>query len=58
MPRTERERALVRVVVREIHDAHHRNQALAEEICGLMNQYGPAVLLRRCGAELPAPSKP
>ncbi|GAA2646186.1 hypothetical protein GCM10010425_64370 [Streptomyces spororaveus] len=51
-PRTDRERALVYAVVYEIHDAHHRNQADAEEICGLIKQYGLAMLLRRCGAEL------
>ncbi|MET7370411.1 hypothetical protein ABZS61_32005 [Streptomyces sp. NPDC005566] len=52
VPRTNRERALVYAVVYEIHDAHHRNQARAEEICEFINQYGLAVLLRRCGAEL------
>ncbi|MFD6967668.1 hypothetical protein [Streptomyces sp. NPDC059979] len=52
MPRTDRERALVYAVVYEIHDAHHRNQARAEDICGFINQYGLAMLLRRCGAEL------
>ncbi|MCX4967938.1 hypothetical protein OHA98_24880 [Streptomyces sp. NBC_00654] len=51
-PRTERERALVYAVVYEIHDAHRRNQADAEEICGLINRYGLAMFLRRCGAEL------
>ncbi|MFG2867261.1 hypothetical protein [Streptomyces sp. NPDC048338] len=40
-------------VVYEIHDAHRRNQADAEEICGFINQYGLAMLLRRCGAALP-----
>lgn len=52
MPRTDRERALVYAVVYEIHDAHHRNRVHAEEICGLINQYGLAMFLRRCGAEL------
>lgn len=52
MPRTDRERALVYAVVYEIHDAHHRNWAHADEICGLINQYGLAMFLRRCGAEL------
>lgn len=52
MPRTDRERALVYAVVYEIHDAHRRNWAHAEEICGLINQYGLAMFLRRCGAEL------
>lgn len=51
-PRTERERALVYAVVYEAHDAHHRNRAGAEEICALVNQYGLAVFLRRCGAAL------
>ncbi len=51
-PRTERERALLYAVVYELHDAHRRNQADAEEVCGFINQYGLAVLLRRCGAEL------
>lgn len=52
MPRTDRERALVYAVVYEIHDAHRRNRAHAEEICGRISQYGLAMLLRRCGAEL------
>ncbi|MFF7534445.1 hypothetical protein ACFZB2_35840 [Streptomyces bobili] len=51
-PRTERERALVYAVVYEVHAAHHRNSADAAEICELINQYGLAVFLRRCGAEL------
>lgn len=51
-PRTERERALVYAVVYEAHDAHRRNRARAEEICALVNQYGLAVFLRRCGAAL------
>lgn len=51
-PRTERERALVYAVVHEVHAAHHRNSADAAEICELINQYGLAVFLRRCGAEL------
>ncbi|MFI5743494.1 hypothetical protein ACIA9I_34630 [Streptomyces anulatus] len=51
-PRTDRERALVYAVLYELHDAHHRNQARAEEICDLVNRYGMAVFLRRCGAEL------
>ncbi|MEE1738647.1 hypothetical protein PUR49_19330 [Streptomyces sp. BE147] len=51
-PRTERERALVYAVLYEIHDAHHRNQAQAEEICDTVNRYGLAVFLRRSGAEL------
>ena len=52
VPRTERERALVYAVVHEVHDAHHRNRADAAEICELINQYGLAMFLRRCGAEL------
>ncbi|MGW6209630.1 hypothetical protein ACWF9B_39070 [Streptomyces sp. NPDC055089] len=51
-PRSERERALVYAVVYEAHDARHRNRAEAEEICALVNQYGLAVFLRRCGAAL------
>ncbi|MFJ3519280.1 MULTISPECIES: hypothetical protein [unclassified Streptomyces] len=39
-------------VVYEIHDAHRRNQADAEEICGFINQHGLAMLLRRGGAEM------
>ncbi|MGX1267517.1 hypothetical protein [Streptomyces phaeoluteigriseus] len=52
VPRTERERALVYALVYEVHDAHHRNRADAEEICELVNRYGLATFLRRCGAEL------
>ncbi|MFB7957647.1 hypothetical protein [Streptomyces sp. NPDC056045] len=51
-PCTDRERALVYAVLYEIHDAHHRNQARAEEICDIVNRYGLAVFLRRSGAEL------
>ncbi|MFF8618926.1 hypothetical protein [Streptomyces sp. NPDC015350] len=52
MPRTDRERALVYAVIYETHDAHRRNWAHAEEICDLINQYGLAMFLRRCGAEM------
>ncbi|MDK0517685.1 hypothetical protein [Streptomyces sp. ML-6] len=51
-PRTDRERALVYAVLYEIHDADHRNQAQAEEICNIVNRYGLAMFLRRSGAEL------
>ncbi|WP_063619399.1 hypothetical protein [Streptomyces exfoliatus] len=51
-PRTDRERVLVYAVLYEIHNAHHRNEARTEEVCEIINQYGLAVFLRRCGAEL------
>ncbi|PJN30729.1 hypothetical protein CG717_18245 [Streptomyces sp. CB02613] len=51
-PRTERERALVYAVLYEIHNSRHRNRAGAQEICDIVNRYGLAVFLRRCGAEL------
>ncbi|MFD8976527.1 hypothetical protein [Streptomyces sp. NPDC059593] len=51
-PRTDRERVLVYAVLYEIHNAHHRNEARSEEVCEIINQYGLAVFLRRCGAEL------
>ncbi|MEU5219857.1 hypothetical protein AB0G79_27220 [Streptomyces sp. NPDC020807] len=51
-PCTDRERALVYALVYEVHDAHRINRAGAEEICGFVNRYGLAVLLRRSGAEL------
>jgi hypothetical protein len=51
-PATDRERSLVYAVVYEVHDAHHRNQATAREICDLVAQYGLAPLLRRTGAPL------
>ncbi|MFE7548879.1 hypothetical protein [Streptomyces gardneri] len=39
-------------VLYEIHNAHHRNRARPEEVCEIINQYGLAVFLRRCGAML------
>ncbi|MER5274723.1 hypothetical protein ABT025_03070 [Streptomyces sp. NPDC002809] len=52
VPHTERERDLVYAIVYEIHDAHRRNSARPEDICGLVNQYGLAVFLRRYEAGL------
>ncbi|MFI8515895.1 hypothetical protein ACIGHB_32725 [Streptomyces sp. NPDC085460] len=52
LPHTDRELALVYAVIYEIHDAHHRDRAHPGEICDLINRYGLAMFLRRCGAAL------
>jgi hypothetical protein len=51
-PATERERSLVYALIYEIHDAHHRNHASAQQICDTVARYGLAPLLRRISAEL------